>query len=239
MISSNFIYYQNVRGLKSKVNNFYSNVLTVYFDIVSLTETWLDESVYNSELFTDEWSVFRQDGRDRVRGRGVLVAVRDGAWHAEPLPYHVDDDSISVLWLKLNNPTGFSFYLCTVYIPPNSNLTIYRTFFQSLENRFFVNDRIVIVGDFNLPLIESSKFNFRIGGELYRHFQNLLQFHNLDLHNDVVNINNRTLDLVMSNFKGLSVDKAIDTLVPTDGHHPVLSVSLALVKGRWQRRSFK
>lgn len=59
---------------------------------------------------SDEWSVFRQDERDRVRGQGVLVAVRDGAWHAEPLPYHVDDDSISVLWLKLNNPTGFSFY---------------------------------------------------------------------------------------------------------------------------------
>ncbi|KAG8246888.1 hypothetical protein J6590_074631 [Homalodisca vitripennis] len=58
----------------------------VEFDIVSLTETWLDESVYSSELFTDEWSVWRSDGTDRVRGRGVLVAVRDSAWRAEPLP---------------------------------------------------------------------------------------------------------------------------------------------------------
>ncbi|KAG8265005.1 hypothetical protein J6590_104717 [Homalodisca vitripennis] len=47
-----------------------SNILSLEFDIVSLTETWLDESVYRSVLFTDEWSVWRSDGTDRVRGGG-------------------------------------------------------------------------------------------------------------------------------------------------------------------------
>lgn len=65
---SSLIYYQNVRGLKSKVNEFYNNILTTEFDIISITETWLDESVYSSEFFSDEWSVFRQDGREMARG---------------------------------------------------------------------------------------------------------------------------------------------------------------------------
>lgn len=238
MVFNNFIYYQNVRGLKSKVNNFFANVLTVDIDIVSLTETWLDESVYSSELFPDQWSVFRCDGRDRVRGRGVLVAVRDSAWRAEPLPYLTDEDNISVLWLKLVNPNGFSFYFCTVYIPPNSSLNTYKSFFQSMENGFFVDDRIVIIGDFNLNLIENSKFNFVTGGDMYRYFQNFLQFYNLSLYNDIVNINNRTLDLVISNLKGLTVDKSSESLVPIDNHHPVLLVSLALSKGKWHSAPF-
>lgn len=230
---SNFVYYQNVRGLRSKVNEFYRNALATDFDIVCLTETWLDESVYSAELFPDEWSVFRQDGKSKVRGRGVLVAVRDSAWHAEPLPTLVNDDNISLLWLKLNNPTGFNFYLCTIYVAPNSSLATYNLFFQSLDNRFFINDKIVIIGDFNLPLILNSKFNFRQGGELYIDFKNFLQFNNFNLHNDIVNIYNRTLDLVISNLDGLSVEKCSEVLVPIDRHHPVLSISLVISKGKW------
>lgn len=233
-MDNNFIYYQNVRGLKSKVNEFYRNVLVSDFEIISLTETWLDESVYCAELFTNEWSVFRQDGRVRARGRGVLVAVRDSVWRADPLPYNVDDDNVSVLWLKLSNQSGFSFYLCTVYISPNSNLATYESFFQSLENRFFINDRVMIIGDFNLPLITNSQFNFGSGGELYLIFKNFLQFYNFHLFNDIVNSNNKTLDLVISNLSSIKVVRLDDFLVPIDNHHPVLSVGLSVSKGKWR-----
>ncbi|KAG8254194.1 hypothetical protein J6590_015081 [Homalodisca vitripennis] len=67
-----FAWYSNGKVLVRKRDH-----ITSKHQLQDLQQTWLDESVYSSELFTDEWSVWRSDGTDRVRGRGVLVAVRD------------------------------------------------------------------------------------------------------------------------------------------------------------------
>lgn len=129
MNSNNFIYYQNVRGLKSKSNTFYNNVLTSEYDIYCLTETWLDSTVSSSELFPVGFTVYRLDGKNKCRGSGVLVAVKDDVWHAERLLPHQCDD-LELLLVKLSNAKGFSCYLCNVYFPPRSPLERYNSFFS-------------------------------------------------------------------------------------------------------------
>ena len=69
------IYYQNVRDLKSKTSDFFLSVTMHNFDIIALTETWLDDSVHNAELFDNRYTVLRRDRGSR--GGGVLIAVRD------------------------------------------------------------------------------------------------------------------------------------------------------------------
>ncbi|KAL4713367.1 hypothetical protein ACJJTC_016835 [Scirpophaga incertulas] len=73
------IYYQNVRGLRTKVTDFYRSVCLHNYEIVCLTETWLLDTIKNSELFDDRYVVFRRD-RDykktgESKGGGVLIAV--------------------------------------------------------------------------------------------------------------------------------------------------------------------
>lgn len=45
-----------------------------------LTETWLQDSVFNAELFSSDYDIFRYDRNlvltDRTTGGGVLVAFR-------------------------------------------------------------------------------------------------------------------------------------------------------------------
>ena len=55
------IYYQNVRGLKTKIDDFFLAVTEAEYDVIVLTETWLDDSVYSSQLFGDSYTVFRTD----------------------------------------------------------------------------------------------------------------------------------------------------------------------------------
>jgi hypothetical protein len=58
------IYYQNVRGLCTKTHEFYLSSLssTSNFDIIALTETWLNDSVSDGELLDlDRFNVFRKD----------------------------------------------------------------------------------------------------------------------------------------------------------------------------------
>lgn len=46
------IYYQNVNGMKTEVNEFRMSLLVSDYDVIVLTETWLREEYYDSELFT-------------------------------------------------------------------------------------------------------------------------------------------------------------------------------------------
>ena len=51
------IYYQNVRGLRSKTADFYVSSSSSNYDIINLSETWLKPSIYDSELFNLKYLV--------------------------------------------------------------------------------------------------------------------------------------------------------------------------------------
>ncbi|XP_055601826.1 uncharacterized protein LOC129750788 [Uranotaenia lowii] len=73
------MYYQNVRGLKSKIIECFVSTSEFCYDIYAFTETWLDSSVPSSQLFCSDYTVFRCDrnrsNSSRSRGGGVLIAV--------------------------------------------------------------------------------------------------------------------------------------------------------------------
>lgn len=73
------VYYQNVCGFRTKTTTFLRNILCSY-DILCLTETWLNDSFHNNDLFDDHFMVWRRDRNYELTGQdfggGVLVAVR-------------------------------------------------------------------------------------------------------------------------------------------------------------------
>ena len=50
------------------------------FDVIAVTETWLKPSVTNAEISITNYSISRQDRKDKTGG-GTVIYVRDG------LPY--------------------------------------------------------------------------------------------------------------------------------------------------------
>jgi hypothetical protein len=79
-ITSLSIYYQNVRGLRSKVLRFYNSICSSNIDIIGLTETWLSGDICTCELFPGSYSVLRSDRNFSAcgvsKGGGVLLAVK-------------------------------------------------------------------------------------------------------------------------------------------------------------------
>jgi exonuclease III len=72
--ASSMIFYQNVRGLRTRVDELYLSSVENNYDIIALTETWLHAGIMSTELFVSRYSIYRHD-REISRGGGVLIAV--------------------------------------------------------------------------------------------------------------------------------------------------------------------
>lgn len=72
-----------MRGLRSKLNDLRCAlaVTAVDFDVIILVETWLNDSLSDSELGFGNYNIFRLDRNPEnsvfSRGGGVLIAVRN------------------------------------------------------------------------------------------------------------------------------------------------------------------
>ncbi|KAK9753574.1 hypothetical protein QE152_g1965 [Popillia japonica] len=84
---------KQIRGLRTKTNEFYNNCLASNFDVIVLTETWLHAGISAMELFGDAYHVYRHDRNSEnpsVRGGGVLVAIHSNLTtsYLDPFTYH-------------------------------------------------------------------------------------------------------------------------------------------------------
>lgn len=196
--------------------------------MVLISETWLNDSVQSSELFTDYYSIIRSDRQHSVVGRskggGVLMALSHSISFCT-----IDSSTISNLVPLIDliickcSISLITLFIVVVYVPPAVTGGDMELFADALETLLFDQD-FIIVGDFNLPnLTSTSSDNIGNKVNIFRHFASVLNARQL---NNIVNINNRTLDLVLSNLNcDVCVNYCESPLVSEDPHHPALSIS--------------
>lgn len=147
------VYYQNVRGLRTKFADFMQNVSISLYDVILITETWLDDSIGDLELQMRDFNLYRTDRSsltsEKTRGGGCFLAVRKifPVRCVPRVPVSVEDVSVIV------NIGCQKFLFATAYIPPQAPAYIYEYHSENIEAAVdqFEPDRIFIVGDYNLP----------------------------------------------------------------------------------------
>ena len=74
-----WVYYQNVRGLRTKIDEVYLATEDNMYDVIILTETGLDDRINSVQLFGSSYTVFRCDrshlNSEKRSFGGVLLAV--------------------------------------------------------------------------------------------------------------------------------------------------------------------
>ncbi|XP_031349526.1 uncharacterized protein LOC116175507 [Photinus pyralis] len=237
------IYYQNVRGLKTKVKSVYCNSLSIDFDVIALTETWLTPEIASGELFdANIFTVYRKDRSPvtsvKVRGGGVLIAIKSTF---KSLPLNVHQVSIvEEIWAIIDLSPQGTILVCCTYIPPNSDVAVYESHITSVESALdkFPEARVILLGDYNLTNTTwdsdeedghlTAFCNRNRISELICDAFNLFGFHQFNSINNRVNDN--ILDLVFSNCD-TSVSNCDINLVNCDSYHPALSVALHTHQG--------
>ncbi|XP_071056527.1 uncharacterized protein [Onthophagus taurus] len=245
------VYYQNVRGLRSKTNTLFLKTSDSEFDFVCLTETYLNSSVHDGELFGAQYTVFRRDRESTLSskkdGGGVLIAIRSTI----DCFRLAESASAEDLWLSVQCG-GTRLLLCCVYLPP-ADFDSLDAFLVTLHRvcDHYPDHKILIFGDFNLPhiswyssqslgLLPSSANDARS-----RLFLTSFSYCNFEQFNGVRNANDRTLDLILSNSHNISdFSQSLDPLLHADTHHPALTFSIkfnllhSLCENCWRKYLF-
>lgn len=162
------ILYYNVRSVLPKLDELRLSCSVTRPHVVCIVETWLDDSVLDSELQLYNYCLVRLD-RSR-HGGGVLVYIRDD------LSFNVafrGPNNLELLGITLFNDKGSRLCLCVLYSPPSVTQLVLQQLFiflQKINPCLYSN--FVLVGDFNVNFLDPLSF-------LYHSLQNILSSFNL------------------------------------------------------------
>lgn len=235
------ILFENVRGLKTKTAALLNGLATLdpHIEIVVLVETWLNDSVLDTELVPPGFNIFRKD-RDllvsqKSDGGGVAILVRNSIKAVRMEKYESRDEMLCV---KLEGANSQNILLCGAYIPPRADSEILGRVVSRLDNAADDGLQILCVGDFNLPGLS----NFFLGTETMppqsdSEFIESLSLAGLSQCNLIRNSLGRLLDLVLSNIRGVVVREAPDVLIKRENYHPPLEITLPQISVTRIKRS--
>lgn len=225
------LYYQNVRGLNSKLDDFHNFVCSSpSYHLFALTETWLGGAILDSELFPPDFTVLRKDrcshSTGMRRGGGVLLAIRSGI-RVQALDLESACDSLAsipsvdIVGVALVGG-GSPLHVFVVYIPPFVTQSEVRVLFEVFEVFHLIyGPDILIIGDFNLTEYINSLSGR--GSTLTGCLNNLCCLLSLSQFNHVLNAHGRILDLVLCS-RWCNVSRSPEFAVREDTHHPAILV---------------
>ena len=206
------IYYQNIRGIRTKLQKLRESAALYSYDIYFLTETWLDGNIKSAELGLDNHKIHRCDRSSststKKKGGGVLIAV-DSKLPSRKI--NTKNNDIEQLFVLTNTPSGKLILGC-VYFPPTSDSLMYQKHCEDIELLFtkYPEAKFILTGDYNLPNLEWKGTEDPIilhekENDAARVILDMLNFLNLNQHNIISNTSNRILDLIMSNIHILNL----------------------------------
>lgn len=173
------MYYQNVRGLRTKTKDFKLSSTNCNYDVVALSETGLNSSFFDGELFAyQDFCLYRCDrsslNSEHERFGGVLIAVRTDIPSERVVVPLTENVELVLVKMKFHN---MNVYVCCLYIPSGSPILVYQQYTEALERvidfiDINVEDKFYILGGFNMESVswvpdpgEAGSNGFLDGGE--------------------------------------------------------------------------
>ena len=128
------------------------------YDIVVVSESWLDPSTTNNDIQIPGHIIFRQDRDPHKSGGGIVVYIRNSfkASIIDNLPATTDANS-QQLWLKVQCRKSKSFLLCAAYRPDLVSMSRFLDdFITSFMDSLLLGMEGMVTGDLNADILPGS-----------------------------------------------------------------------------------
>ena len=146
------VYYTNSRSLRNKIDLLRGKACVEEFDIIALTETWIDTGSKNflSEYEIEGYQLFHED-REGRRGGGVAIYVRDTLRCAVNTSLRIDGTSESI-WVDILKGRE-KLTVGVQYRPPNLGREDTNSLLQEIGEASR-NRNVCILGGYNFRRID-------------------------------------------------------------------------------------
>jgi hypothetical protein len=230
------VYYQNVGKMKAKLEvrklfkeRLESSKRDYSPDVIVLTETNLNHTIANEELFDEKVykKVFRDDS-----GVGVLIAVKFS--ESKKLPEWsagIINDRLKDLWITFQIGDE-KINICVVYVSQTKGKSYckvkhFQSFLEKLKEncKHRQNETFFVIGDFNYKEFHEFQSGKRTIGQAFAKLDVMFQaFTSCELtqYNKVENDRGTMLDYVFSNRKVLVLRSPISFRDERPDQHPTL-----------------
>lgn len=150
----------NIRSIQKNLNNFdlYLHNLDIKFDIIGLTETWLNEN--NADRYRLSGYNVEHNTRKGKKGGGVSIFIKEHINHKtrselNNMSKHVESIFIEVDKSSVNGIKNT--VIGVIYRPPDSNINDFLDYLGStLASINNENKNIILMGDYNLNLLNNN-----------------------------------------------------------------------------------
>ena len=140
----------NVRSITSVIDEIGLILIRKKVDVMAQCETWLDDSICDSEVCPPGFSIYRND-RNR-RGGGVTIIVSSRVRFV-PRP-DLSVGNIESLWIELFQKSKRSMFIGCVYRSPSSTISFFDHLSSETERALSVRSQnLTILGDLNCNLL--------------------------------------------------------------------------------------
>ena len=123
------------------------------FDILTLNETRLDDSILDSEIKISGYDIIRRD-RNRYGG-GVAMYIQSNISFTNRTG--LVREALEQICIEVTKPKSKPFLVSSWYRSPNSKIEIFNHFEEFLKLADIENKQIIITGDLNCNLLEQAK----------------------------------------------------------------------------------
>ena len=148
----------NIRSLRNKIHDLEILLKDYPYELISLTETWLDEFICNNMITVNGYNLERKDRAEH--GGGVCCYIRSNIPYIRR--YDLEDDELELLWIEIKPRNETSFFVGTVYRQPSGSISFFDVLENNLDKAAAFSDRIVLLGDFNCNMLTVNSLSNRL-----------------------------------------------------------------------------
>ena len=149
----------NARSLNKNIEELREIIYKTNFDALAISETWLTKNTPNGRFELNNFSVFRNDRKNK-RGGGVLWYIRDH-YKAKVINTPVSDKIPEMLWIEVST-AGKKLAIGCLYKPPKIPYGIFANLYENLMPIYVKYEHVVLVGDFNVNMQDLNAYNTKM-----------------------------------------------------------------------------
>ena len=112
------VLYANVQSIRNKFVDIQAEIISNSYDMIGLTETWLDNDDFIAEYNIPNYVIFTKE-RTGKRGGGVILLIKK---HLNPIEIKTNIvNNVDSLYIELKNNSGKKITFGLYYRPPSPN----------------------------------------------------------------------------------------------------------------------